>query len=321
MPNSHNPNISIVIATYNGAKYLREQLDSIAAQTMPAYEIIIQDDCSEDETVAIIESYSSKLPIKLFQNPQNLGYIRNFESALSKAQGEFIALCDQDDVWKPEKLEWLMQTIGTKSLAYADSMLIDSDGNPIGKTLSKKLRNRFIEAPSPLCFVYDNCVSAHAILLRRSLLKHLFPFPRYLYFDAWIAACAASHKGIGYIDEPLVGYRQHASNTLSIHHKPKRSFLEKMFSKVAKKREEHASRAAIIGDLLRIMELDETQRNVLIRLQQAHASFDSRWFNLGMFFLLVQYRSLLFAITRRNSFALAFKKSIGLKLYRFLPFL
>lgn len=321
MPNSHNPNISVVIATYNGAAYLRKQLDSIAAQTFPVHEVIIQDDCSDDETAAIIQSYSLKLPIKFFKNPKNLGYIRNFESALAKAEGEFIALCDQDDLWTPEKLELLMGKIGTKSLVYANSALIDSDGNPMGKTLSEKLRNRFIEAPSPLCFVYDNCISAHAILFRRSLLKHLFPFPEHLYFDAWIAACAASQEGIGYVNESLVGYRQHASNTLSIHHKPKRSFLEKLFSKEAKKREEHASRAAIIGDLLRISELDGTERNILVQLQQAHASFEYRWFNFRMFFLLVQYRSLLFAITRRNPFTLAFKKSIGLKLYRFLPFL
>ena len=320
MPNSHNPNISIVIATYNGSAYLREQLDSIAAQTVPAYEIIIQDDCSDDETVAIIQDYSSKLPIKFFKNPENLGYIRNFESALSKAQGEYISLCDQDDLWKPEKLERLINNIGKKSLVYADSLLIDSNGNSMGKTLSEKLRNHFIEAPSPLCFVYDNCVSAHALLVRRSLVQHLFPFPKHLYFDAWIAACAASHEGIGYIDEPLVEYRQHASNTLSVHRKPKRSVLEKLFSKTAKKRKEHASRAAIIGDLLCIPALDETQRDVLIRLQQAHASFEHRWFNPQMFFLLMQYRSLLFAITRRSPFVLALKNSIGLKLYRFLPF-
>lgn len=321
MQNSHNPKISIIIATYNGAAYLREQLDSIIAQTLTADEIIIQDDCSSDGTAEIIQSYSSNLPIKFFKNSENLGYIRNFESAIAKAQGEFIAICDQDDLWVPEKLERLMEKIGTKSLVYADSKLIDSDGNPMGQTLSEKLRNRFIEAPSPLCFVYDNCVSAHAILLHRSLLQHLFPFPKHLYFDAWIAACAASQKGIGYVDEPLVGYRQHASNTLSVHHKTKRSFMEKLSSKEAKKREEHASRVAIIGDILRISKLNEEERSILVQLQQAHASFEERWFNPRMFFTLVQYRTLLFAITRRNSFALAFKKSIGLKLYRFLPFL
>src|SRR3989339_465741 len=121
MLNSHNPKISIVIATYNGASYLQEQLDSIAVQTLQPYEIIIQDDHSSDKTSAIIRHNMLKLPIKFYENLENLGYIRNFESALAKAEGDYIALCDQDDIWVPQKLELLMEAIGSKSLAYADS--------------------------------------------------------------------------------------------------------------------------------------------------------------------------------------------------------
>lgn len=321
MLNSHNPKISIVIATYNGALYLQEQLDSIAAQTLQPYEIIIQDDHSSDKTTTIIRHNMLKLPIKFYENLENLGYIRNFESALAKAEGDYIALCDQDDIWVPQKLELLMEAIGSKSLAYADSSLIDSEGNPLGKTLSEKLRNRFIEAESPLSFVYDNCVSAHAMLFRHSLLKHIFPFPKNLYFDAWIAACASSENGISYVDKALVGYRQHSSNTLSTHQKSKNSFFNTLFSKQTKKCEEHSSRVAVIDDLLQVHGLIDAERALLQKLKIAHASFERHWFNFHLMYLLLQNRSILFAITRRFPLILALKKSIGLKLYRFFPFL
>lgn len=321
MSNSINKTISVVIAAYNGAAYIKEQLDSIAAQTLQPTEIIVQDDCSSDETVAIVQTYLSRLPITLSVNPENVGYIRNFESALAKAGGEYIVLCDQDDIWVPYKLERLMQAIGTKSLVYSNSYLIDSDGNPINKTLSDKLRNRFIEAATPLSFVYDNCVSAHAMIFHRSLMPLLFPFPRHLYFDAWIAACAASSGGIAYIDEALVGYRQHACNTLNRHCKHQRSILKDIIRKHAKKIDGNMANAAMIDELLRIPTLSQDDRTVLERLRDHHASFPSRWFNLPLMLLLLRNRSTLFAMTKRNPFSLSLKKSIGLKLYRALPFL
>ncbi len=94
MSNTFNKTVSVIIASYNGASYIRAQLESIAAQTLQPEEIIVQDDCSGDVTVEIVRSYLSRLPIRLHVNPENLGYVRNFESALAKAQGEYIALCD-----------------------------------------------------------------------------------------------------------------------------------------------------------------------------------------------------------------------------------
>ncbi|TDA67423.1 glycosyltransferase family 2 protein [Sulfuricurvum sp. IAE1] len=321
MSNTFNKTVSVIIASYNGASYIRAQLESIAAQTLQPEEIIVQDDCSSDDTVEIVRSYLSRLPIRLHVNPENLGYVRNFESALAKAQGEYIALCDQDDVWEPHKLETLVNAIGNKSLVYSDSYLIDAQGKSIGKTLSQKLRNRFIAASTPLSFVYDNCVSAHAMLLHRSLLPHLFPFPSRIHFDAWIAACAASAGGIAYVDEPLVGYRQHASNTLSCNGRKKCSLFHEIARKHAKKAQGHASNSEVINELLRIPTLEHSDRETLIRLKKAHDTFPHRWFNPSMLRLLLRNRTALFAITRRHPLGLAVKKSIGLKLYRALPFL
>ncbi|TQV61723.1 MAG: glycosyltransferase [Sulfurovum sp.] len=119
--------ISICLATYNGEKYLKEQLDSLLNQTLTPYEVIIQDDCSTDNTVEIAKQYTDKLNLKIYVNEVNLGFTKNFESVLQKATGDLIAPCDQDDIWKPDKLEKLSGLIGKHSLIYANSLLVNSE--------------------------------------------------------------------------------------------------------------------------------------------------------------------------------------------------
>lgn len=101
--------ISVVMCTYNGDKYLEQQIDSILCQTYPIHELIIQDDCSTDRTVTIIEAYQKRDPrVKLYINEAPLGFNYNFSSAFAKAEGEYIASSDQDDIWRPDKIEILM---------------------------------------------------------------------------------------------------------------------------------------------------------------------------------------------------------------------
>lgn len=318
---TNSPNITIVMATYNGEQYIDEQLNSICEQTLKPKEIIIQDDASTDSTVQIINKYLNKLPIHLDINPHNLGYICNFELALSKASNEYICLCDQDDIWEYNKLESLAALIGENSLIYSNSLLVDSNGNTLNKTLSEKLKNHFISTYSPLSFVYDNCVSAHALMFHHSLLPQLFPFPKYLYFDSWIAANAASSNGIVYLDELLVRYRQHNKNTLSINYKEKKSLPNIISKKTQKKINEHSSRVNIINDLLAIPTLSNKDKEDLIQLRNGHLNFQKTWFNIPFFNLLLKRQYDLFAITNRNPFLLSLKKAMGLKLYTLLPFL
>ena len=101
--------ISVVMCTFNGDKYLEQQIDSILCQTYPIHELIIQDDCSTDRTVTIIEAYQKRDPrVKLYINEAPLGFNYNFSSAFAKAEGEYIASSDQDDIWRPDKIEILM---------------------------------------------------------------------------------------------------------------------------------------------------------------------------------------------------------------------
>lgn len=121
--------ISIAMATYNGEKYLREQLDSILAQTIQDFELIVCDDCSTDSTVQILNEYVEKdSRIKVFVNAKNLGFRKNFEKAIGLCKGEYIALSDQDDIWMTEHLELLVDNIQNKDLIAGNSELIDSLG-------------------------------------------------------------------------------------------------------------------------------------------------------------------------------------------------
>ena len=101
--------VSVVLCTYNGEKYIREQLESIVSQTYPIHELLIQDDCSTDATPLIIEEYKEKYPfIRFYRNKNNLGFNRNFWKAFEKVTGDYIAISDQDDIWVPNKVKNVM---------------------------------------------------------------------------------------------------------------------------------------------------------------------------------------------------------------------
>ncbi len=111
------PTVSVVMATYNGAAFIREQIDSILNQTYPISELIIQDDCSTDSTPAICREYEEKYPIvHFYENEHNLGFNDNFRTAAMRATGDFIAISDQDDVWFPEKIEKQVAAIGNHDI-------------------------------------------------------------------------------------------------------------------------------------------------------------------------------------------------------------
>jgi Glycosyltransferases involved in cell wall biogenesis len=144
------PLVSIALCTYNGEKFLRKQIDSLLAQTYPHIEVIVCDDASSDGTAGILNSYTDPGMIKYF-NPENIGYIRNFEQAIRHCTGQYIAICDQDDVWKENKIERMLNSIDDAWLLFSDSELIDEQGLQLGKKLSD-LRNLITAMYSPPMF-------------------------------------------------------------------------------------------------------------------------------------------------------------------------
>lgn len=200
------------MATYNGKKYLREQVDSLLAQSYPSLEFIFVDDASSDGSQAILQQYASQDDrIRLVANPVNQGLLATFERGIREAKGELIALSDQDDVWMPDKIRLLSTAIGGHSMIYADSALTNSDGHITGKFSD---RNHLSDYPSALHYVFGTKAMGHAMLFKREIIDIALPFPDYVGHDYILGFAAAALNGVSYFPATLVNYRQHSSNTM-----------------------------------------------------------------------------------------------------------
>lgn len=209
--------ISIVLATYNGEKFIREQIDSILSQSFNDFEVIISDDKSTDDTYSIIEEYSKKdARIKIFQNKTNLGFLKNFEQAMGLCSGDYIACCDQDDIWEQNHLEILLNSIGSNDCIGANSLLVDEQLKSLNKTHSQLLNVYSIPQTSQELFLHEcyfNLIQGSASLFKRELLKHVLPFPANIKFhDHWIALNASILNGCKYIPTEILKYRCHPQN-------------------------------------------------------------------------------------------------------------
>ncbi|GAC1305613.1 MAG: hypothetical protein NVSMB24_14750 [Mucilaginibacter sp.] len=207
--------VSIALCTYNGAKHLTAQLDTLIAQTYKQLEIIVVDDCSTDDTYAILTEYANRFPqIKIFRNESNLGFTANFEKAAALCTGELIALCDQDDLWHPQKIELQVNALKNNILIYHDSEFIHEDGTSMNKKMSD-LMNLY-RGDRPEAFLFFNCVSGHSILMKKQLISAAFPLKKDYFHDWWLAYVATNIGEIDYIPQCLVQYRQHDKSETNI---------------------------------------------------------------------------------------------------------
>src|ERR1700744_4204932 len=206
---------SIALCTYNGASYLREQLDTLINQTYPNCEIVVVDDCSKDNTIEILKQYATNYTqIKLHVNTENLGYTKNFEKAIALCTGEYIALCDQDDIWDLQKIELQVNGIEDNILIYHDSEFIHEDGTSMNKRMSDIMN--LYRGDRPETFLFFNCVSGHSILMKRELIDFALPLKEGFFHDAWLAYVATNISKIDFIPQCLVRYRQHDNSETNI---------------------------------------------------------------------------------------------------------
>lgn len=201
--------LSICIATYNGARYLDEQLKSILCQLGAGDEIVISDDGSTDDTLKIIDNIHDPR-IRLLINSGRHGVIGNFENALKAAQGDYIYLCDQDDVWESNKIVECQRILEKGvGLVMHDCSLINSEGQTIGRSLFDKLHS----SPGYWQNLYKNSFHGCCMAMRRELLDKVLPFPRHIgMHDYWIGLYAARHHQVALINKSLLRYRLHNSN-------------------------------------------------------------------------------------------------------------
>ena len=220
---SINPTVAILLATYNGEAFLREQLDSIFAQSYQCFKVYISDDCSSDTTVEILQKYQEKFPDKILYtvNQKNIGYTKNFEKLLQEVQEKYIAFCDQDDLWKIDKLEILMSkllelenTITSKAiLVHSDLSMIDENNNIIGSSYFS-YRKYNLKDHKDLGHILGPCgVMGNTILMNAELKRLVLPFPERLdTHDYWIAIHAELFGFRKTLKQKLVKYRIHKSN-------------------------------------------------------------------------------------------------------------
>lgn len=209
------PLVSVVLATYNGEKYLAQQLDSVFQQTYTNIEVIAVDDASSDNTVHILNTYCSiHSNLKVFLNQSNLGFIKNFEKACSLSKGAFISPCDQDDVWHVDKIKLMVESIEDYPLIYCDSFVCDEQLNKTGKKISDIVTCK--NWSSCLQYAVFARIYGHTLLFTRKLFKNIVPFVEVVPHDWWIAYNATLNGGIKFLDMPLVYYRQHALNAFGI---------------------------------------------------------------------------------------------------------
>ena len=217
-----NSKIDILLATYNGEKYLEEQLDSILNQTYENFRLLISDDGSKDNTRKILEKYSKKdNRIILFFQEKNLGVIKNFEFLLRKVENKYYMFSDQDDIWKKNKIEKsIIKLEETNSdLVYSDLEVVDENLNIIYKSYWKlKGIYKKIKKYNNFKSLYlNNFVTGCTIIAKSEQIKDVLPLPntsKYILHDYWIALIISQKGKITYIEEPLIKYRQHKNNKI-----------------------------------------------------------------------------------------------------------
>jgi len=214
MTRSLQSSISIAMAIYNGARFLREQLESICCQTLQPYEVVISDDGSSDASLSIADEFKDRLNIVLVSNKNRHGFVGNFEHAISLCRGDFIALCDQDDVWQDGKLERMIAAIGPHAMVHCDADVIDANGRRIAASwnayFGKPIAQDFLQYLSGW-----NNVTGGSVLFKRELASKLLPIPLHMpYHDLWLALIAYRYGGIAVVAEPLMSYRLHGANAV-----------------------------------------------------------------------------------------------------------
>ena len=203
--------ISVCIATYNGALYIKEQLNSILPQLSDNDEIIISDDHSTDNTLQIIRSINDKR-IKIFINQGEKGYTPNFENALQKAVGEYIFLCDQDDIWMKNKVSYCINELQSYDFIVSDAVIINSDG----QTTKDSFYKERIVYKSLIGNIYKFGYLGCCMAFKRNILEKVLPFPhnhQYCTHDNWIFLIAKSFYKSTISNEQLIKYRRHSTNS------------------------------------------------------------------------------------------------------------
>lgn len=290
MPVCEGSLVSIAMCTYNGERFVKEQLDSLIAQDYPNLEIIIIDDRSTDSTFDILKEYEvAHSHICVIRNEENLGFVRNFEKAISLCSGEYVSLCDQDDIWLPHKITTLVNNIGDAGLIYSAVQMIDENGSYIDKISPSANR---LDGKCYMGLLLHNCVHGHACLIKKDIVNMALPFPATIdTHDHWIAFVAAAGDGIKASSEVLSLYREHETNTM-LGNKQRYGDANKINRMIRIFQE----RIEFIEAAEKLECLRPTDRNLIQRIRKTYNRFPRCYFNRKLQKILIDHREQLLPI-------------------------
>jgi glycosyltransferase involved in cell wall biosynthesis len=198
---------SVVLAAYDGGRYVDAQLDSIIPQLANDDEVIVSDDASSDDTLSILRRRNDRR-IRVISNKLRVGYVKNFERAVARARGEYIIFSDQDDVWLPNRIAVVCSALDRKACVVSDAIVVDKD--------LRELHASFFELRRATDFSFSAvflrpCFIGATMACRRSYLNTLMPFPSNVPHDFWITLNATWDHELEIIMDPLILYRRHSA--------------------------------------------------------------------------------------------------------------
>lgn len=216
--------VHIVLTTYNGEKYIREQLDSILANTFQDVMVEICDDGSTDSTLDIAREYVEQYDqISLYQNEKNLGYTKNFLEGIRRSRSPYVMLCDQDDIWHRDKIEKTLRRMKEMEsqngndiplMVFTDAMNFDSDSGEELGSFHKSSHLDVKRLDSAHLFMENKCIGC-TVMMNGAIRQYLQEFPDEIRVHDWWLALICSHFGkISYIKETTLHYRQHGGNMI-----------------------------------------------------------------------------------------------------------
>jgi glycosyltransferase involved in cell wall biosynthesis len=197
----------VVLASYDGERFINEQLDSIVAQLSPNDEVIVSDDASSDNTVNLVKGRGDRR-IHVLENRERVGYVRNFERAISRVSGQYIFFSDQDDVWLPGKLDSMCSALQRKPFVASDAVVVNER--------LEVLYQSYFEWRNASTFSWQSIFLRPPIVgatmsCRNDYLQSLLPLPEYIPHDFWLTFNAAWDGALEIIPAPLILYRRHAA--------------------------------------------------------------------------------------------------------------
>lgn len=284
--------ISVALCTRNGAAYLPAQVRSICMQDRLPIEIVLSDDGSRDDSVEVVRAtmaecgVAGRIGLTVFRNDPALGVTRNFQQAVAACSGALIALCDQDDVWRADRLSIMAAVFDRRPgllLLHTDARLVDGDLKPLGQTLFQGLEVRADELAGIHAgrafgvLMHRNLVTGATTVFRRRLLDVTLPFPLEWVHDEWLAALAAATGEMDVLEDCLVDYRQHASNQIGVRRLGLKAKVAKAFAPRGDKHAQRVVRAQVLLDRLQSLG-GQVPAQVLAAAREkvAHQSFRAR---------------------------------------------